>query len=222
MAPGQKPQGKVKIGWSADFAYAIGLIASDGCLSSDRRHIVFTSKEIEQIDNFQKCLKISCRVGRKARAKEAEKKYFVVQISDVRFYEFLLAIGLHPAKSKTLRKIDVPEEWLFDFVRGVFDGDGSTYSYFDPRWKSSFMYYIGFASASPAFLDWMRSEIFGEIGIIGHITSSRKSSCLQLKYAKKEALILIRRLYRDGGAHLPRKRLKIKLMLAIVGPSIEG
>lgn len=49
---GPKQKGKVKIEWSADFAYAIGLLASDGCLYNDERHINFTSKDIEQINNF--------------------------------------------------------------------------------------------------------------------------------------------------------------------------
>ncbi len=33
-----KPLGRVKIEWSDKFAYAIGLVASDGNLSPDGRH----------------------------------------------------------------------------------------------------------------------------------------------------------------------------------------
>ena len=54
---GQTPQGKVDIRWSANFAYAIGLLVTDGNLSSDGRHIIFVSKDMEQINNFLKCLK---------------------------------------------------------------------------------------------------------------------------------------------------------------------
>ena len=50
---GAKPKGKVKIKWSADFAYAIGLIMTDGNLSPDGRHLCFTSKDIEQINNYK-------------------------------------------------------------------------------------------------------------------------------------------------------------------------
>lgn len=70
---GVKPQGKVKIEWSADFAYTIGLIATDGCLYSDRKYINFTSKDLEQILNFQKALKIDIHVGRKARVEVVRK-----------------------------------------------------------------------------------------------------------------------------------------------------
>lgn len=53
---GPKPKGKVNIKWSANFAYAIGLIVSDGSLSKDGRHISFTSKDKERVDNFNKAL----------------------------------------------------------------------------------------------------------------------------------------------------------------------
>ena len=35
---------KIKIKWSSKFAYAMGLLATDGNLSKDERHIDFTSK----------------------------------------------------------------------------------------------------------------------------------------------------------------------------------
>ena len=51
-----KPLGKVKLEWSPEFAYAIGLLVTDGSLSKDGRHIILVSKDIEMIDNFRKCL----------------------------------------------------------------------------------------------------------------------------------------------------------------------
>ena len=52
-----KPKGKVKIEWSPDFAYAIGLITTDGNLSPDGRHVNFTSKDLELIKNFHRGLR---------------------------------------------------------------------------------------------------------------------------------------------------------------------
>ena len=60
---GVKPMGKVKCIWSAEFAYAIGLIVTDGCLSSDGRHISFVSKDKEQINNFMQCLNLKVKIG---------------------------------------------------------------------------------------------------------------------------------------------------------------
>ena len=43
--------------WSENLAYAIGLIATDGSLSNDGRHLNFTSKDIDQIQTFAKIRK---------------------------------------------------------------------------------------------------------------------------------------------------------------------
>ena len=221
LKPGPKPKGNVKIKWSADFAYAIGLIATDGCLYGDGRHVNLTSKDIDQINNFQESLGTSYHIGRKGNGSSPNKKYYVVQIGDVLFFNFLMSIGLTPAKSKTLGKIAIPDEYFFDFFRGSFDGDGCTYSYWDPRWKSSFMFYTVFVSASEAHIIWLRSEINRRLGLVGHINKSKKNPCYQLKYAKRESLVLLRKIYYSPKVRcLSRKRLKIKQMLAIVGESL--
>ena len=115
---GPKPKGRVAIKWSHDFAYAIGLLVSDGNLSSDGRHITFTSKDLELAKKFQVALGISGHIGRKASSAKVEKKYFVVQFSDVLFYNFLESIGLMPNKSKIIGEIILPQKFYFDFLRG--------------------------------------------------------------------------------------------------------
>ena len=217
---GTKPEGKVNIKWSSNFAYAIGLLASDGCLSKDGRHIIFVSKEIEQINNFLTCLKISVKIG-KTFSGYHDKWAHRIQFGDVLFYRFLQSIGLSPAKSKTIGVLKIPDEYFFDFLRGVFDGDGSTYSYWDKRWKSSFMFYLGFASASKVFTDWLRRKIREFVGISGHITKDGRGSTYQLKYAKGESFQVLKKMYYSKRCvFLPRKYLKIKKMLDIVGKSL--
>lgn len=214
-----KPKGKVKTLWSSDFAYAIGLITTDGNLSSDGRHISFCSKDRELIQHYQNALQIKVTVGKKSRYLEKEKKYFVVQFGDVLFYRFLQSIGLMPNKSKILKTVKIPREYFFDFLRGCFDGDGTFYSYWDPRWKSSFMFYTVFCSASRPFIDWLRFEIAKLAGIKGHVASGGRqgSSMSYLKYAKSESLILIQKLYPNSSVRcLRRKHLKIIKALSIL------
>ena len=215
-----KPQGKVKLEWSPSFAYAMGLLATDGCLVGGRC-IDFTSKDKEQILNFLKALQIDVKIGLKSRGGENDKKYFRVQFGDVLFYDFLVSIGITPAKSHTLGEIKIPDDYFFDFVRGCFDGDGCFYSYWDPRWKSSFMYYVAFASAGHAYIRWMQGKLNILLGIKGHITKNKGKSCEQLKYAKKESLLLLRAMYyKKDVICLSRKRLKIIKGLAILGEKL--
>lgn len=215
---GPKPKGKVLIKWSPRFAYAVGLLVSDGNLSPDGRHIVFTSKDIEMTKLFQTSLGITGHVGRKASKAGENKKYYVVQFSDVLFYRFLLTIGLMPNKSKIISNIDIPEKYFFNFLLGSFDGDGCIYSYFDPRWKSSFMFYTTFVSASKKHILWLQREICKRLGVMGHITGDGRRTIFQLKYAKGDSLKLLREMYPTKNVPcLSRKRLKIKEILRTIG-----
>ncbi len=214
MGRGIKPQGKVKIKWSPAFAYVIGVITTDGNLSIDKRHINITSKDEEMVKTVAKCIDIKNKIGRKARGGEKEKKYFVLQFGDVLFYNFLLSIGLTPHKSKTLRSIAVPDKYFFDFLRGHFDGDGTFYSYWDLRWKSSFMFYTEFISASKAHIEWLRERICNILKIHGHITRSGNNSVYQLKYAKGESLKLLAKMYYNKDVIcLRRKKDKVEKAL---------
>src|SRR3989344_1435130 len=225
---GPKPRRR-EVVWSPELAYAVGLIASDGCLSSDGRHLFFVSKDSEQIENFKKCLGLEVKTGiHRAGARMKNRTYHRVQWGDVVLYAFLLDIGLMPNKSKILGALAVPDEYFFDFLRGSFDGDGSFYSYFDPRWKSSFMYYLNFTSASPIHIDWLRETLHRLLGVRGHISkmggpNASRSLIANLRYAKQESLVVMNAMYSTPcSIHLSRKRLKIEAALRIVGESLAG
>lgn len=212
---GPKPKKIIDATWRSDLAYAIGLITTDGYLSCDGLLIDLTSVEIEQLRNYSKCLGVHFKIGEKFSG--AGRKAFRIQFKNRIFYDFLLSIGLTNKKSLTLKKIDIPPQYFFDFLRGCFDGDGSTYSYWDPRWRSSFMFYLGFTSGSKEFLEWIQKEIQKQIGIIGHITSTKRGNgCYQLKYAKKEAMEIIKNMYYSSDVVcLSRKRKKIEKTLRV-------
>lgn len=214
---GQKPKGKVKIVWSSNMSYAIGLLTTDGCLSSDGRHILLTSKDKEQLNNFSKAIGTKLKIG--INKNGHGQTAFRVQFGDVLFYSFLEKIGLSKAKSLVLGKVKIPPEYFFDFLRGCFDGDGCSYSYWDPRWRSSFMCYVSFASGSQKFLKWLQKEIYGRLKIKSHIAISRRKPNLfyQLRYSKYAAIKLIKEMYKSkDDIFLKRKKLKIDKMLVIV------
>ena len=209
---GPKPRSKIKIKWSSNFAYAIGLLTTDGCLGKKSSYIDFTSKDLEQIENFKKCLALDTKIGFKKSGGGFVSRR--VQFVDKFFYEFLLSIGLSSMKSKIINEVKIPAKYFFDFLRGHLDGDGCFYFYWDKRWESSFMYYLTFVSASKAHIDWIRGRIRKRLEIFGHVTKSKNNSCYQLKYAKKESVILLKKIYyKKGLICLKRKRLKIKQIL---------
>ena len=209
---GIKPKRKVNTRWRPELAYAIGLITTDGNLSKDGRHMELTSNDEDQLKNFLNCLKIKVKIGYKTSG-YTQKKCTRIQFGDVNFYRFLISIGLMPNKTKRMGKLYIPNKYFFDFLRGHLDGDGTFYSYFDPRWRSSYMFYTVFLSASKDHILWLREKIHSLIGIKGHIDNGKK--CVyQLKYAKAESLVILRKMYYNPGVIcLKRKRLKVEKSL---------
>lgn len=219
MRRGPKPKKLVNTAWSGNLAYALGLIATDGCLARYTTLVDLTSKDREQLENFNRCLELKLKVGIKKAGNG--KLAFRVQIKNRTFYDFLVSIGLTPAKSKTLGELRIPDKYYFDFLRGCFDGDGCFYSYWDPRWKSSFMFYTELVSASPKFVEWIREKNRELLGINGHVAHDVKKATFQLRYAKRDSLLLLKKMYRSHGSiSLSRKKLKIDKALGIIGESI--
>lgn len=210
-----KPKRKNKIKWSPNTAYAVGLLTTDGNLSNSGRHIDFTSKDIQLIRTFKKCLGIKNKIGLKTSG-FSNKKYPRIQFSDVILYNWLLSIGLTPKKSKTIGALKIPDKYFFDFLRGHFDGDGCCYSYWDKRWDSSFMFYMKFYSASKEHILWLRKKIKNLINIKGDLTKNGRDYVYQLKYAKRESKMLILKMYyKKNLPCLERKYKKLKKILNI-------
>lgn len=144
--------------WTRELAYAVGLIATDGCLSSDNKTVVQVSKDRELLETFKRCLGSEAPVSWNRRA-------FRVQIADVAFYDWLLSVGLTPRKSLTLGRLAVPDRFFLETVRGLLDGDGNIYTgltipnrrrYPDHAYQRLV---VRFHSASRQHIEWLRSEL---------------------------------------------------------------
>ncbi len=202
-----KPLGKVKIEWSPNFAYIIGLIATDGNLSSDGRKIFFTSKDYELVSIYKEVLSLNNIIGRKSRNVGGEKKYYVVQFGDVLFYKFLLSIGLTSKKSKTIGMLDIPDELFFDFLRGCIDGDGNIHAFVHPE-SAHLQLRVRLCSASRSFLEWIHEQTI-KYGIKGYIQIRR--DIFVLTFAMGASKKLLSNIYYKGFKYgLTRKYLLAK------------
>ena len=93
--------------WTPRLAYAVGLLATDGC-QTDGRHLAFPSADRELVEILLECLGKSNKIA-EARTKTGGVVYRT-QIGDVAFCRWLLTIGITPRKSLTLGGLEVPDE----------------------------------------------------------------------------------------------------------------
>jgi hypothetical protein len=142
--------------WSPEISYAVGLMASDGCLQKDGRHLDLTSVDTEQLKNFSLALGRELYIGTKLNGYGGIG--YRIQLSDVALYDFLLEVGLTPNKSKTIGALSIPDIYYPDFLRGLFDGDGTIYGFWDKDWPNCLRYSVGFTSASHLFLQWLQTS----------------------------------------------------------------
>ena len=195
-------------------AWVVGVMATDGNLSSDGRHLGIPSIDRDLLESLRACLGLTNRIS---LAKSANGFIYRLQWGDRGFYDWLVSIGLTPAKSLTLGPLLVPDEHFADFFRGCIDGDGSVFVYTDryhTRKKERYVYerlYVSLVSASRPFLEWARGSVLRLAGVKGSFTvrsSNGHNPVWKLRYAKAESIRVLRWMYYEAGVPaLARKRV---------------
>jgi transposase-like protein len=199
--PQPRRRSRTDSSWTPELAYAVGLIATDGNLSLDGRHLTLVSSDLELLETAKTCLGLTNRIHRSAAH---DGHVYRLQWGDRGFYDWLLGIGLSPAKSLTLGPLAVPAEHFHHFLRGCIDGDGSIVTYLDHynTFKNpAYVYarlFVSLVSASSRFIDWVRATVRQLRGLAGHMTTRRsrgRHDLWRLRYAKKESAALLQWLY---------------------------
>lgn len=194
----------------------IGYIATDGYLSSDSRHINITSKDREHLYKIRHSLFLRNKIGRKSREREKEKKFSQLQFGDVKFYKYLVDLGLTSKKSLTIGSLKIDDSFFADFLRGVIDGDGNISTWIH---KTNYhrQWCLRIFSASPVFIKWLNDKIEEVFGFRGMFyerkLKNRDNLGYILKFGKIKATPILQQIYYPGCLSLERKFLKVELCL---------
>jgi hypothetical protein len=192
----------------ADLWYVVGLIATDGCISRDGRHINITSACRQHLETVRLVLGFKIAIGEKRNGSRASVSYYQIQIGSRNLVRFLTAIGLTPRKSLTIGPLDVPADAFPDLLRGVIDGDGCIRTWIHsgngvPQWA------LKISTASPAFAARLRSRIeerFRVKGAVHQKRTGRKHPLHDVKFGKLAMKIVLRACYYSGAVALEGKR----------------
>jgi len=204
--------------WKPNLAYIIGLLTTDGNLSKDGRHITMRSSDKDLLETFKICLGLQNRIAQSVNDGYAKKPSFRVQFSNVKFYRWLLEIGLFPAKTYTIGKIKIPDLYFRDFLRGHLDGDGSVFTYVDKynfyrgRNYINHRVYVKFISVSQKHITWLYQTIDKLSPVKGSLNyrkykQSNYVPMWEIKFSKKESIKLLKWIYYENSLPcLNRKR----------------
>ncbi|HEX6976745.1 MAG TPA: LAGLIDADG family homing endonuclease [Patescibacteria group bacterium] len=210
-----------KIRWSSDVAYAVGLITTDGNLSSDGRHIILTSTDKQLLKTFAYCLNKKNKISINPPSSIGRKIAYHIQIGDTTLYEWLQKLGITQRKSLTIGELQIPKKFLRDFVRGHLDGDGSIVHYIDKYntyLNSRYVYdrlFVFLMSCSKNHIEWLREKIQEDQGLHGSFLIQRskyqlgKSFSYRIKFSTKEAKKLLNWIYYRN--NLPKLERKFKI-----------
>ncbi len=202
--------------WTPSLAYAVGLLATDGC-QTDGRHLAFPSADRELVEILLRCLGKTNRIA--PMPTRTGGIVYRTQIGNVASCRWLLTIGITPRKSLTLGSLAVPDELLLECARGSLDGDGGITNFVHAATKKTYPDYryerivVGFNSASRAHLEWLQVKLqpyAGGSGWLG-ITPPRngRHEFVTLPYGKRDGLRLLPLLYRDPT--VPRLERKYRI-----------
>jgi hypothetical protein len=154
--------------WSAQMAYVLGVIYTDGCLHPGKdtdpharpykSSLSIGQKETELLTKLLALMKCDARIlhtPRREYPTGAAGEMHSISICNSRVYSDLLAIGLTPRKSRTLVFPEVPSAHTRHFTRGCWDGDGSVFIS-----KGTGMITASYVSGSRTFIDGMLSKLY--------------------------------------------------------------
>jgi hypothetical protein len=193
--------------WTPQLVYAVGLLATDGNLSPDGRHICMRSSDKNLLETYRSVLNLKNKIAQTHNNGYAKKPSYRIQFSNVQFYNWLTAIGVTPAKTHTIGTIQIPDEFFRDFLRGHLDGDGSITTYEDhyntfknPKYIYR-RFFVRFISASEKHIVWLNEKANTIMRAQGRIHKTkpadptRQVNMWVLKFGKKESISLLKKLY---------------------------
>lgn len=204
-------------------AYVLGFFTADGNLTINPRgghYIEFTSCDRVILERIKKLLDSEHKISKRVRHNPKWKDAYRFQIGSKKVFNDLVNLGLSPRKSNSIKFLKVPNEFLGDFIRGYFDGDGNVS--FGRYWRKDRQkwYYIlstRFTSGSIGFLkglkESLKSYIFG-----GGIYEKNRGG-YDLEFSLRDSIALYNLMYNNisSDLYLNRKYKIFKKALNILG-----
>lgn len=195
--------------WSHEMAYTIGFMFADGGISINPRGGCYFAI----YSNDQALLKkIKYKMGSDHKISQRSVRsgnVFRFQVGSKEMIDDLKKLGFYENKIKRMRIPEIPDNFISDFIRGFFDGDGNFWVGISHKnSKNKVTIQTSFTSASRYFLTDLQSHL-KKLGLLGgSIFSIKNKDCSRITYSVNDTLKLYKIMYNIActNLYLPRKR----------------
>lgn len=188
-------------------AYWLGFFFSDGYVqktdTNGEAAIMLGVRDKEHLKKFNKSIEGNVQVTTSIRGSgfSDSKKYemAVIRLYSSELVNDLIALGCVPNKSKIIKFPKIEKRFIWSFVRGFFDGDGSI-----TLNKKRNVPVCNFTSASIEFLGELRKFLYQEK--INSYYTQEKRGCYRLWINGMEnATLFLDKMYENSCIYLDRK-----------------
>lgn len=134
LSPGLKTDLFEKID-SEEKAYWLGFLSADGCVHKGYVKCTLQFRDKGHLEKLKEFLGFQ---GKITEYSYNNRKYVNLSVGSQKMYQDLVALGCIENKSLVLTPCqDIPEQFIFDYIRGYWDGDGGiSYSQKSNRWQA--------------------------------------------------------------------------------------
>lgn len=177
--------------WSAEMAYVLGFIYTDGNINGNTFSI--SQKERHILDKINNVMESTYKIRKRDNGKS---KLYTLYVHRQEMVADLRNLGVVEGKSRIMTFPNVPDEYLPHFIRGIIDGDG---------WVQDRGYVMNVTNASRLFSTTLH-DTFNRRGLNGRITEQNNAYRVWVS-GKQDVINLADWIYRDcGDLCLHRKR----------------
>ena len=211
-------------------AYILGFYIADGCINGNKFVITLSEKDKEILEKIRDYMspvtKLCYKPERINKAGITTHPMYSFSFACKEIVSRLEELGLGQKKTyleKSIKNI-VPKEFMWDFIRGYWDGDGNINSSEVTKKvtlkngeEATYQYNnIGFTiiSKDPIILEEI-NDFFLESGISTHVYPDNKGNYLVGTHSKSEVERIYDHLYTSSNLFLNRKRIKFNEIMKI-------
>lgn len=198
--------------WAPEMAYVMGFFAADGSMTINPRgshYVEFYITDKDLLETIREIFQSNHKIAIIKRNDNWNKAYRL-QIGSKAWFNDLLKLGFVPNKAKRTKLPKIPHQYIGDFVRGYFDGDGCVSiieNHKHDRPNPCFGLMVRFISGSENFLQDLKLLLTKH-----NIDGSRVSygqGAFRLTYSTRSAIKLYNLMYASCKNLLLERKRKI-------------